>query len=152
MQISFAYIVPFIHVTGVIIQRSQRPIKFKKMEMGQLRPLFIYLSSFQQQFYRKIVDFSRIRTLIVKEEGKPDDHQTTTKLNLLPQKINRAFNLVRGSKTSWYRNVSSACKKPQMYSLVTSSDMFKQLGIFCRTDVRSVLATLPQNLQDLPIP
>ena len=32
-------------------------------KLGQPRPLFVYFLSFQQQFYRKIIDFSGIRLL-----------------------------------------------------------------------------------------
>ena len=39
---------------------------------------FVYFCSFQKQFYRKIVDLSRIRTRIVGVEGKHADHLTTT--------------------------------------------------------------------------
>ena len=46
--------------------------------MGQPRPLFVYFRSFQQQFYRKIVDHSGIRTRIVGVEGEHADHLTTT--------------------------------------------------------------------------
>ena len=45
---------------------------FKKL--GQPRPLFVYFRSFQQQFYRKIVDFSGNRTRIVGVEGEHADH------------------------------------------------------------------------------
>ena len=44
--------------------------------MGQPRPFFIYFRGFQQQFHRKIVDFSWIRTLIVRVEGEQADHWT----------------------------------------------------------------------------
>ena len=46
--------------------------------MGQPRPLFVYFRAFQQQFYRKIVDLSGIRTRIVGVEGEHADHLTTT--------------------------------------------------------------------------
>ena len=46
--------------------------------MGQPRPLLVYFRSFQQQFYRKIVDLSGIRTRIVGVEGEHADHLTTT--------------------------------------------------------------------------
>ena len=46
--------------------------------MGQPRPPFGYFRSFQIQFYRKIVDFSEIRTHMVGVEGKHDDQLTTT--------------------------------------------------------------------------
>ena len=46
--------------------------------MGQPRPLFVYFRAFQQQFYRKIVDLSGIRTWIVGVEGEHADHLTTT--------------------------------------------------------------------------
>ena len=46
--------------------------------MGQPRPLFVYFHSFQQQFYRKIVDLSGIRTRFVGVEGEHADHLTTT--------------------------------------------------------------------------
>ena len=39
---------------------------------------FVYFCSFKQQFYRKIVNFSGIRTLIVRAEGEHADHLTTT--------------------------------------------------------------------------
>ena len=37
-----------------------------------------YFLSFKLQFYKKIVDFSRVRTRIVGIEGEHDDHLTTT--------------------------------------------------------------------------
>ena len=40
--------------------------------------LFLFFRSFQIQFYRKIVDFSGIRTQIVGIEGEHADHLTTT--------------------------------------------------------------------------
>ena len=46
--------------------------------MGQPRPLFVYFRSFQQQFYRNIIDLSGIRTRIVRVEGEHADHLTTT--------------------------------------------------------------------------
>ena len=46
--------------------------------MGQSWTLFVHFRSFQQQIYSKIVDFSGIRTRIVRVEGKYDDHLTTT--------------------------------------------------------------------------
>ena len=46
--------------------------------MGQPRPLFVYFRSFQEQFYRKIVDLSGIWTRIVGVEGEHADHLTTT--------------------------------------------------------------------------
>ena len=46
--------------------------------MGQPRPLFVYFRSFQTQFYRKIVDFSRIRTPFVEVGDENADHFTTT--------------------------------------------------------------------------
>ena len=46
-------------------------------EMGQPRPLFVYFRYFQHQFYRKIVDFSGIRTRIVEVEGEQAEHMTT---------------------------------------------------------------------------
>ena len=45
--------------------------------MGQPRALFVYFLSLQQ-FYRKIVDFSGIRTQIIGVEGKHADHLTIT--------------------------------------------------------------------------
>ena len=45
--------------------------------MGQPRALFVYFLSLQQ-FYRKIVDFSGIRTRISGVEGKHTDHLTIT--------------------------------------------------------------------------
>ena len=42
--------------------------------MGHYRALFVYFSSFRQQFYRKREDFSGIRTVIV--EANHDDHLT----------------------------------------------------------------------------
>ena len=44
------------------------------LKLGQPRPLFVYFRSFQQQFYRKIVDFSGNRTRIVGVEGEHADH------------------------------------------------------------------------------
>ena len=44
--------------------------------MGQPRPLFVYIPSFQQKFYRKIVDFSGIRTHFVRVEGTHAVHLT----------------------------------------------------------------------------
>ena len=52
------------------------------LKMGQPQPLFVYFRSFQMQFYRKIVCFSRIRTQIVGVEGEPIDHLTTTTAQL----------------------------------------------------------------------
>ena len=46
--------------------------------MGKPRPLFVYFHSFQQEFYRKIVDFSRTLTQIVEVEGEHADNLTTT--------------------------------------------------------------------------
>ena len=46
--------------------------------MGQPRPRFDYFRAFQIQFYRKIVDFNRIRTHIVGVEGEHADHLPTT--------------------------------------------------------------------------
>ena len=46
----------------------------KLLEMVQPQPLFVYFSSFQQQFYRKIVDFSGNRTRIVGVEDEHSDH------------------------------------------------------------------------------
>ena len=46
--------------------------------MGQPGAYLVYLRSFQQQFYRKIVYFSWIWTLIVKVEGEHADHLTHT--------------------------------------------------------------------------
>ena len=37
--------------------------------MSYPRPLFVYFGSFQIQFYRKYLDFSGIRTQIVRVEG-----------------------------------------------------------------------------------
>ena len=48
--------------------------ELKTFFMGQPRPLFVYFRSFQQQFYRKIVDFSGNRTQIVGVEGEHADH------------------------------------------------------------------------------
>ena len=42
--------------------------------MGQADRFFVYFRSFQQQFYRKIVDFIGIRTRILQVEGKHADH------------------------------------------------------------------------------
>ena len=47
---------------------TQRHLAFFKMDQPQ--PLFAYFRSFQQQFYRKIVDFNGIRTRIVRVEGQ----------------------------------------------------------------------------------
>ena len=47
-------------------------------ENGPTRPLYVQFRSFQIQFYRKFVDFSRIRTQIVRIEGKHANHSTTT--------------------------------------------------------------------------
>ena len=44
------------------------------LKVGQPRPLFVYFRSFQTQFYRKTVGFSRI----VGVEGEHADHLTTT--------------------------------------------------------------------------
>ena len=44
-----------------------------------LRPLLVYLRSFQQQFYTKIVDFSRNRTQIIGVVGEHVDSVTTTR-------------------------------------------------------------------------
>ena len=46
----------------------------KLLEMVQPQPLFVYFSSFQQQFYRKIVDFNGNRTRIVGVEDEHSDH------------------------------------------------------------------------------
>ena len=46
--------------------------------MGHPLLLFEYYHSFQIQFYRKIEDFSEIRTRIVGVEGERADHLTTT--------------------------------------------------------------------------
>ena len=46
--------------------------------MGQPRPLFVYFRTFQIQFYRKIVDFSGIRTQVIRIEGEHTDHLTIT--------------------------------------------------------------------------
>ena len=44
-------------------------------KIGQSQTLFIYIRRlFQQQFHRKIVDFSGIQTRIIGEEGKHADH------------------------------------------------------------------------------
>ena len=46
---------------------------------GPSRPLFVYFrSSHNNNFYRKIVDPSRIQTWIVGVEGKHADHLNTT--------------------------------------------------------------------------
>ena len=42
------------------------------------RHLFVYFCSFQDQFNRKIVDFSGVRTQIVGVEGMHVNHLTTT--------------------------------------------------------------------------
>ena len=55
--------------------------------MAQPRPLFVYFRSFQIQFYRKIVDSSRIRTQIVGVEGEHADHLTTTTTVLIKQML-----------------------------------------------------------------
>ena len=47
-------------------------------KVGQPRPLFVYFRSFQTQYYRKTIGFSRIRTRIVGVEGEHADHLTTT--------------------------------------------------------------------------
>ena len=39
---------------------------------------FVYFRSFQQYFYRKIVDFSGLQTRIVRAKCEPADHLTTT--------------------------------------------------------------------------
>ena len=46
--------------------------------MGQPSLFFVFFRSFQYQFYRKIVDLSRIRIWIVGVEGEHADHLTTT--------------------------------------------------------------------------
>ena len=43
--------------------------------IGPTRPLFVYFRSFQTQFFRKIIDFSWIRTRIVGIEGKHADQR-----------------------------------------------------------------------------
>ena len=43
------------------------------INMDQPRFLFVYFYSFQQQFYRQIVDFSGIWTWIIRIEGKQVD-------------------------------------------------------------------------------
>ena len=51
--------------------------------MVQSRRLFVYFRSFQQQFYRKVLDFSGNRTRIVKVEGEHADQWTTTTAQVL---------------------------------------------------------------------
>ena len=47
--------------------------------MGQPRPLFVYILSFQtQNLHNKTVRFSRIETWIIGVEGKHADPLTTT--------------------------------------------------------------------------
>ena len=57
--------------------------------MGESQTPFC-LFSFQQQFYRKLVDSSGIRTQIVRVEGKRADHLTITTTD----KIISLFNLI----------------------------------------------------------
>ena len=52
-------------------------------KFGQPRHLFVYFRSFQQKFYRNIVDFSGIWTQIVRVGGEPADRQTTTRPYLI---------------------------------------------------------------------
>ena len=46
-------------------------------ELGSKQAFFVIFFSFQRQFYRKIVDISRIWTRIVIVEGEHTDHFTT---------------------------------------------------------------------------
>ena len=57
---------------------------FSLFKMSQPLPLISLFSIFEQQFYRKIVDFNGIRTQIVREEGKHDDdhHHGPRKISL----------------------------------------------------------------------
>ena len=48
------------------------------LKNGRSPASFLYFRSFQQQFYSKIVDYSRNRTRIVGVEGEHADHLTTT--------------------------------------------------------------------------
>ena len=43
------------------------------------RSLFCLFRSFQQQLYRKVVDFSGIRIRIIRVQGEHADHSATTK-------------------------------------------------------------------------
>ena len=52
--------------------RHKMAVLFLKMD--QTRPIFVYFCSFQQQFYRKIEDFSGNWTRIVGVEGDQADH------------------------------------------------------------------------------
>ena len=61
--------------------------------MGQHRPLLVYFSHFQPQFYRKLVDFSGNRTQIVRVEGENVDHLTTTTANKIKLWLTNALGI-----------------------------------------------------------
>ena len=67
---------PFLPNFGICIKRQQ---KLQKFLMGPSLSLFVYFCSFQQQFDRKIVDLSRIRSRIVRIEAERADHSAMLK-------------------------------------------------------------------------
>ena len=57
-------------------------LNLKLFLMGHSRPLFVYFSSFQAILQGKNVEFNRVQTRIVGEEGETADHLSTKRPGL----------------------------------------------------------------------
>ena len=88
--------------------------------MDQPGLFFVYIGSFQQQFYRKIVDLGGIRARIVGIEGENADHFNTT--TTAPINV---FSDVKGVQMSEEKNFS--LKRSKSFFAVSSSWTFEKL-------------------------
>ena len=82
----------------VNVQHPTSKMCYKKVffiKMGHPRPLFVYFRSFQTIYRIKTVDFSGIRTRIVRVEGENADHSTTTTAHGLQESYHNTILLYR---------------------------------------------------------
>ena len=76
-------------------------LSFLFLKNGSTPASFVFFSSFQIQFYRKSVDFNRIRTQIVGVEGEHTDHLTTTTAALFSTGESRTHVLTIVKRACW---------------------------------------------------